>query len=42
MKIQNKIHSHEQIMINNTAHYNVSMKDERYNIVYEPLYLEIE
>ena len=34
--------SHEQIMINNTAHYNVSMKDERYNIVYEPLYLEIE
>lgn len=34
--------SHEKIMINNTAHYNVSMKDEKYNIVYEPLYLEIE
>ena len=35
-------YSHDKIMINNTAHYNVSMKDEKYNIVYEPLYLEIE
>ena len=34
--------SHEKIMINNTSHYNVSMKDEKYNIVYEPLYLDIE
>ena len=34
--------SHEKIMIGNTVHYNVSMKDEKYNIVYEPLYLEIE
>lgn len=34
--------SHEQIMINSTTHYNVSMKDEKYNPVYEPLYLEIE
>ena len=34
--------SHEKIMMGNTVHYNVSMKDEKYNIVYEPLYLEIE
>lgn len=34
--------SHEKIMINNTSHYNVSTKDEKYNIVYEPLYLDIE
>ncbi len=33
--------SHDKIMINNTAHYNVSMKDEKYNITYESLYLEI-
>lgn len=29
-------------MINNTVHYNVSIKDEKYNLVYELLYLEIE
>lgn len=33
--------SHEKIMIGNTVHYNVSVKDEKYNITYESLYLEI-
>lgn len=34
--------SHNKIMIGNTIHYNVSLKDERYNLVYSPLYLEID
>ena len=44
MKIQNKIHStdHNCIMINQTKRYNVSLKDENYKPVYEPLYLEID
>ena len=29
-------------IVNFWLHYNVSIKDEKYNIVYEPLYLEIE
>ena len=32
---------HSLIMIGNTKHYNCSIKDEQYNPVYEPLYLEI-
>ena len=32
---------HSLIMIGNTKHYNCSIKDEQYNSVYEPLYLEI-
>lgn len=32
---------HSLIMIDNTKHYNCSIKDERYNPVYEPLYLDI-
>lgn len=32
---------HSKIMIGNTAHYNVSMKDELYRTVYNPLYLDI-
>lgn len=32
---------HELAMINNTKHYNVSIKDENYNPVYRPLYLDI-
>lgn len=31
----------EEIMIGNTKHYNVSIKDEKYNMVYKPLYLDI-
>jgi len=31
----------EAIKINNTTHYNVSIKDEKYEPVYEPLYLDI-
>ena len=33
--------SHSEILIENTKHYNVSIKDEFYNTVYEPLYLEL-
>lgn len=33
--------NHSLIMIGNTKHYNCSIKDEQYNPVYEPLYLEI-
>ena len=33
---------HNCIMINNTKRYNVSLKDENYQSVYEPLYLEID
>lgn len=32
---------HSLIMIGNTKHYNCSIKDEQYNPVYEPLYLDI-
>lgn len=32
---------HNKIMINNTTHYNVSLKDEKYQNVYNPLYLDI-
>lgn len=32
---------HSPIMIGNTKHYNCSIKDEQYNPVYEPLYLDI-
>lgn len=34
--------SHDKIMIEDTIHYNVSLKDESYQPVYEPLYLEID
>ena len=34
--------SHEPIDINGTTHYNVSLKDENYQPVYKPLYLEID
>ena len=34
--------SHEAIDINDTIHYNVSLKDEKYQPVYEPLYLNID
>lgn len=33
---------HEAIDIDGTIHYNVSLKDEKYQPVYEPLYLEID
>lgn len=33
--------SHDKIVIEDTIHYNVSLKDESYQPVYEPLYLEI-
>lgn len=33
---------HNKIMIKNTVHYNVSLKDEHYNMVYNPLYIDIE
>lgn len=33
---------HNKIMINDTEHYNVSLKDEKYDLVYEPLYLKID
>lgn len=33
---------HNEIVIGNTIHYNVSLKDEKYQPVYEPLYLEID
>ena len=34
---------HSEIIINeNTIHYNVSLKDESYQVVYSPLYLEID
>jgi len=34
---------HNEIIINeNTIHYNVSLKDEKYQVVYDPLYLEID
>lgn len=32
---------HSLIMIDNTKHYNCSIKDEQYNPIYEPLYLDI-
>lgn len=32
---------HSLIMIGNTKHYNCSIKDEQYNPVYEPLYLDV-
>lgn len=32
---------HNKIMIGNTEHYNVSIKNESYDNVYEPLYLNI-
>ena len=32
---------HSLIMIGNTKHYNCSIKDEQYNPIYEPLYLNI-
>lgn len=32
---------HELTMIGHTKHYNVSLKDEKYQPVYQPLYLEI-
>ena len=32
---------HSLIMIGNTKHYNCSIKDEQYNPVYKPLYLNI-
>lgn len=34
--------THDLVMINNTRHYNTSIKDERYQPVYKPLYIEIE
>ena len=34
--------SHEAIDIDGTVHYNVSLKDESYQPVYEPLYLNID
>ena len=34
--------SHERIMIGETTHYNVSLKDESYNMVYKPLYLKFD
>lgn len=33
---------HNCVMINQTKRYNVSLKDENYQPVYEPLYLEID
>lgn len=33
---------HSQIMIKDTVHYNVSLKDEKYQVAYSPLYLEID
>lgn len=33
---------HNQIMIGDTVHYNVSLKDESYQVAYNPLYLEID
>lgn len=34
--------SHKAIDINGTIHYNVSLKDEKYQSMYEPLYLNID
>lgn len=34
--------SHEAIDIDGTIHYNVSLKDEKYQPVYEPLYLDVD
>ena len=34
--------SHEAIDIDGTIHYNVSLRDEKYQPVYEPLYLDID
>lgn len=33
---------HNKIVIEDTIHYNVSLKDETYQAVYSPLYLEID
>lgn len=33
---------HNCVMINQTKRYNVSLKDEKYQVVYEPLYLNID
>lgn len=34
---------HNEIIINDsTIHYNVSLKDEKYQVVYDPLYLKID
>lgn len=33
---------HDKIMIGDTIHYNVSLKDEKYQVVYKPLYLNID
>lgn len=32
---------HNKIIIDKTIHYNVSLKDEKYQMVYDPLYLDI-
>ena len=43
MKIQNNIYScdHSLIEIGDTKHYNVSIKNEKYEPVYNPLIIEI-
>lgn len=33
---------HNQIIIEDTIHHNVSLKDEKYQVAYSPLYLEID
>ena len=33
--------AHDCVMINNTKRYNVSINNERYNPIYDPLYLDI-
>lgn len=42
-EIQNNLHScdHNLIDIGETKHYNVSLKNERYEPVYDPLIIEI-
>lgn len=43
MKISNNLHSttHNCVQIAQTKRYNVSLKDEYYDMVYKPLYLDI-
>lgn len=43
VQLNGHLHSceHSKIMIGNTSHYNVSIKDEKYQAVYSPLYLDI-
>lgn len=43
LQLNGHLHScdHSEIDIFGTKHYNVSLKDEHYNVVYKPLYLNI-